>query len=233
MAAHPLDNPIWTALTTTQQQIAQISALARRYPPEIGQLAGFESPTREAYESLAKLFPAGGVVALALDADPDTPPELPPSWSIVELAPMLQMIYTGSELPQPSRDYITLTAADAPEMVELTILAKPGPFAIRTRERGDYIGIRKEGKLVAMTGERMRAPGYTEVSAVCTHPDHLGHGYARGLMVEIMQRILARNETPFLHVRAQNQHAIDLYHRLGYIDRHLFQLAILRREGAR
>ncbi len=231
MAAHPLDNPVWTALTTTQQHLAQVSSLARRFPPEIGPLAGFEAPTREAYESLAELFPAGGVVGLALDADPDIPPELPPTWSIVELAPMLQMIYTECQLPQPWRDYITLTAADAPEMLELATLTKPGPFAIRTRELGDYIGIRREGKLVAMTGERMRAPGYTEVSAVCTHPDHLGHGYARGLMVEIMQRILARNETPFLHVRALNSHAIDLYRRLGYVDRHMFQLAILRKEG--
>jgi len=80
-----------------------------------------------------------------------------------------------------------------------------------------------------MAGERMRAPGFTEVSAVCTHPDHLGHGYATGLMVEIMQRITARGETPFLHVRSANQRAIDLYHRLGYADRHLFQLTILKK----
>jgi predicted GNAT family acetyltransferase len=144
---------------------------------------------------------------------------------------MLQMIYAGGKLPQSSSDFITLTAADAPEMLDLATLTKPGPFAIRTHELGDYIGIRREGKLVAMSGERMRTIGFTEVSAVCTHPDHLGHGYARGLMVEIMQRILARNETPFLHVRAQNNHAIDLYRRLGYIDRHLFQLAILRRNA--
>jgi predicted GNAT family acetyltransferase len=145
---------------------------------------------------------------------------------------MGQMIYTHCELPAPSSDFVTLTSADAPQMVELATLTKPGPFALHTHELGDYIGIRRAGKLVAMAGERMRAPGYTEVSAVCTHPDHVGHGYARGLMVEIMQRILARGETPFLHVRSQNTHAIDLYRRLGYVERHLFQLAILQRKAS-
>jgi predicted GNAT family acetyltransferase len=145
---------------------------------------------------------------------------------------MLQMIYTDCNLPQPSREFIELTAADAAEMFALATLTKPGPFGIRTRELGDYIGIRREGKLVAMAGERLRAPGFTEVSAVCTHPNHLGHGYATGLMVEIMQRILMRGETPFLHVRSQNQHAIDLYRRLGYVDRHLFQLTILRKNAS-
>jgi len=229
MPAHPLDNPVWTALTTAQAHLAQASALARSFPPDIGPLAGFDAPTREAYESLGELFPTDGVAALALDGAQDAPPKLPPMWSLVELAPMLQMIYTDCKLPQPSREFIELTAADAAEMLALATLTKPGPFGIRTRELGDYIGIRREGKLVAMAGERMRAPGFTEVSAVCTHPDHLGRGYATGLMVEIMQRILTRGETPFLHVRSQNSHAIDLYRRLGYVDRHLFQLTILRK----
>ena len=116
-------------------------------------------------------------------------------------------------------------------MLALATLTKPGPFAIRTHELGDFIGIKRSGKLAAMAGERLRAPGYTEVSAVCTDPDHIGHRYATGLMVEIMRRILARGERPFLHVRSQNQRAIELYHRLGYVDRHLFQLTILRKKA--
>ena len=140
------------------------------------------------------------------------------------------MIWTPTKLPPPARDFVALTAADAPEMLALATLTKPGPFALRTHELGDFIGIRSsEGQLAAMAGERMRAPGFTEVSAVCTHPDHLGHGYATSLMVEIMLRIITRGETPYLHVRSANQRAIDLYHRLGYIDRHLFQLTILRK----
>jgi ribosomal protein S18 acetylase RimI-like enzyme len=227
MFSHPLDNPVWTALTTTQTHWAQKSPLARRFPAEIGPLAGFEAPTREAYESLGDLFPADGIAAICLDE----PPELPATWILHEIAPMLQMIYTDCKLPPPASDFIELTAADAPEMLALATLTKPGPFAIRTHELGDFIGIKRAGKLAAMAGERLRAPGYTEVSAVCTHPDHVGHGYARGLMVEIMRRILARSETPFLHVRSQNQRAIELYHDLGYFDRHLFQLTILRKSA--
>lgn len=227
MFSHPLDNPVWTALTTTQTHWAQKSPLARRFPAEIGPLAGFEAPTREAYESLGDLFPADGIAAICLDQ----PPELPATWILHEIAPMLQMIYTDCKLPPPASDFIELTAADAPEMLALARLTKPGPFAIRTHELGDFIGIKRGGKLVAMAGERLRAPGYTEVSAVCTHPDHVGHGYARGLMVEIMRRILARSETPFLHVRSQNQRAIELYHDLGYVDRHLFQLTVLRKSA--
>jgi ribosomal protein S18 acetylase RimI-like enzyme len=225
MTEHPLDNPIWTALTTTQAHWAQTSNLARKFPSEIGPLAAFEWPTCAAYESMAELFPAGGVAVICLDA----PPELPPIWTLLEVAPMLQMIYTNCKLPPSSPDFIELNAADAPEMLALATLTKPGPFALRTHELGDFIGIRREGKLAAMAGERLRAPGYTEVSAVCTRPDHLGHGYATGLMVEIMRRILARDETPFLHVRSANVRAIELYRRLGYVDRHLFQLTILRK----
>jgi ribosomal protein S18 acetylase RimI-like enzyme len=227
VAAHPLDNPVWTALTTTQARWAETSALARRFPAAIGPLAGFEAPTREAYESLGELFPAGAVAAICLDA----PPELPPVWELIEVAPMLQMIYTDCKLPPPAADFVELTAADASEMLALATLTKPGPFAIRTHELGDFIGIKREGKLAAMAGQRLRAPGYTEVSAVCTHPDHLGRGYATGLMVEIMRRILSLGETPFLHVRSQNQRAIELYRRMGYAHRHLFQLTILRKSA--
>lgn len=227
MAAHPLDNPVWTALATTQAHWAQTSALARRFPNAIGPLAGFEAPTREAYASLSELFPTGGVAAICLDA----PPELPSMWKLIEVAPMLQMIYTDGKLPPPAADFVELSAADAPEMLALATLTKPGPFASKTHELGDFIGIKRDGKLAAMAGERLRAPGFTEVSAVCTHPEHLGRGYAAGLMVEIMRRILARGETPFLHVRSANLRAIELYRRLGYVERHLFQLTILRKSA--
>ena len=100
MAVHPLDNPVWTALTTTQARWAQASALARRFPVEIGPLAGFAAPTQEAYESLGELFPARGIAAICLDE----PPELPSTWTLHEIAPMLQMIYTDSNLPLPASD---------------------------------------------------------------------------------------------------------------------------------
>ncbi|PYX89790.1 MAG: hypothetical protein DMG68_03950, partial [Acidobacteria bacterium] len=115
------------------------------------------------------------------------------------------------------------------EMLGLTQLTKPGPFGQRTRELGSYLGIRKNGVLVAMAGERLRVPGHTEVSAVCTHPDHLGRGYAASLMRAVMQRIRDRGETPFLHVRHDNERAIGLYRRLGFRDRALLHLSVVRR----
>jgi predicted GNAT family acetyltransferase len=118
---------------------------------------------------------------------------------------------------------------DSSEMIELTSLTKPGPFGTRTHELGNYLGIRREGKLVAMAGERLKVPGYTEVSAVCTHPDHTGNGYARVLMMEIVRRIRDRGETPFLHVRGDNARAIDLYKLLGFHERKFGHFAVLRK----
>jgi len=112
----------------------------------------------------------------------------------------------------------------------LTALTKPGPFSARTHELGAYIGIRRNGKLVAMAGERLKVPGCTELSAVCTHPEHTGHGFARTLMTELMRRICGRGETPFLHVREDNMRAIGLYERMGFRRRVLLHLAVLRKD---
>jgi len=136
-----------------------------------------------------------------------------------------------SHMPAALPDLLELTAVDAPEMLALAQLTKPGPFGPRTHELGTYLGIRREGKLAAMAGERLRVPGFTEVSAVCTHPNHLGHGYASALVTELVSRILRRGEIPFLHVRADNSRAIQIYRRLGFRDRHLFQLAVIRRSA--
>jgi predicted GNAT family acetyltransferase len=228
MAVHPLDNPIWTALTTRQQHFARTTALARKFPFEVSPLAGLEAPTTEAVESLATIVPEGAIVALFLEHYPDFSSQ----WTPLELSTMPQMIYPHKDLPPSSTDFIELTAADVPEMISLTALTKPGPFFQRTREFGDYIGIRREGQLIAMSGQRLHVPGYREVSAVCTHPDHLGHGYARALMLEIMRRIIASHEIPFLHVRSLNTRAIDVYRRMGFIERRSIQLAVLERNAS-
>jgi predicted GNAT family acetyltransferase len=226
---HPLDNVIWNALTTRQAEFAESFEQARRFMPEVTSLAAFLEPTERGYESLKGLAATRGTIALFL-AMPHQPK---PGWSLVASAQMPQMVYQGASVPllrSPSDPEIAeLGAADVPEMMELTALTKPGPFNKRTRELGTYLGIRRDGRLVAMAGERLKVPGYTEVSAVCTHPEHTGQGYARILMMEVIQRIRSRGETPFLHVREENVRAIDLYQRLGFVRRVLSHLAVLRK----
>jgi predicted GNAT family acetyltransferase len=124
---------------------------------------------------------------------------------------------------------IELTEADAPEMLALTELTHPGPFGKRTGELGLYLGIRREGRLAAMAGERLRMPGYTEVSAVCTHPDYQGQGFAAVLVAAVVARMRRRSERPFLHVRPENKRAIELYQRLGFTIRRQFNLTVLRK----
>jgi len=227
---HPLDNVIWKALTTRQAEFAESFNQARRFMPEISPLAAFREPTPQGYESVAGLLGTRGTVGLFLEE----PYQARPGWSFVAGAPMPEMVYEGASVPldRSSSDpqIVELGVADAPEMMALTALTKPGPFNKRTHELGTYLGIHRDGKLVAMAGERLKVPGYTEVSAICTHPEHTGHGYARILTAEVMRRILSRGETPFLHVREDNVRAIELYQRLGFGRRVLLHFAVLRKE---
>jgi ribosomal protein S18 acetylase RimI-like enzyme len=225
---HPLDNVIWTALTTRQTAFAESHTQARRFVPEVTSLAGFNEPTPEGYESLAGLLNGRGTIALFLE-EPYQPHA---GWELVARTPLWQMVCENGNAPTATAsepELIELGPADSAEMIELTTLTKPGPFNKRTHELGTYLGIRSAGKLVAMAGERLKVPGHTEVSAVCTHPEHTGHGYARILMTEVMRRIRSRGETSFLHVREDNARAIELYHRLGFKRRQLSHLAVLRK----
>jgi ribosomal protein S18 acetylase RimI-like enzyme len=227
---HPLDNPIWKALTTSQSHFARTAQSARRFPNDVTSLGGFPEPTQECYDSLATILDDVKATALFYDS----PPQPPTGWTILTGAPLFQMILSNgkasaaTQLLRPAPEFIELTAADAPEMLALAQLTKPGPFGLRTRELGTYLGIRQNGQLIAMAGERLRVPGFTEISAVCTHPDHTGHGYAAALMTELAQRIRARGETPFLHVREDNTRAIALYEHLGYQKRVRLHFAVLR-----
>jgi ribosomal protein S18 acetylase RimI-like enzyme len=243
---HPLDNVIWQALTTRDAQFAESFGEARRFVREVGPLGAFRQHGERGYASLGGLVGPGGTVGLFLDQPYENEPhELRAGWSFVAGAPLLQMVAddgiappaqsrSGQQRssPEPSSpELIELGPRDSQEMIELTALTKPGPFSTRTHELGTYLGIRREGKLVAMAGERLKVPGHTEVSAVCTHPDHTGHGYAAILMTEVMQRIRERGETPFLHVRQDNERAVEIYKRLGLRERKVGHFAVLRKES--
>lgn len=233
---HPLDNIIWKALTTRQAEFAESLNQAHRFTPEVSPLAAFREPTPEGYELLAGLVGVGETTGLFLER----PYQPQAGWSFVAGAPMPEMVYAAGLRPADSGgplsphkqdpEVVELGDADSPEMMALTALTKPGPFGKRTHELGTYLGIRRDGNLVAMAGERLKIPGYTEVSAVCTHPEHTGHGYARILMAEVMRRICSRGETPLLHVRGDNARAIALYERLGFRQRVLLHFAVLRKE---
>lgn len=223
-----LDNVIWQALNTSQAHLGKRHKQAGKFLKDVSLLGGFAAPSLENYQSMLALLDPGERVGLFLEQ----PPQPPPGWRIVVALPLLEMVGEDGSFPPASKrnPLITpLTEADVPDMVALTKLTKPGPFAQRTREMGDYFGIRVNGELVAMAGERLRVPGYTEVSAVCTHPDHLGRGYATALITLLMERIGSRGETPFLHVRGDNERAIAVYERLGFRKRPPLHYAILEK----
>lgn len=229
--AHILDNVIWQALITRQSEFAESCGQARRFQRDVTSLTAFEEDNEQGYASLANLVGSQGTAALFLNV----PYETRAGWDYIAGAPMLEMVHENGSSPQekskPAPGMVELGLQDSAEMLELATLTKPGPFGTRTHELGSYVGIRCDGKLAAMAGERLKVPGYTEVSAVCTHPDYVGKGYARALMTEIMHRIRERGETPMLHVRADNTRAVQLYERLGFRIRKEMHFAVLRRSA--
>ncbi len=227
---HPLDNVIWNALNTSQAHLGTSRGSARKFLKDVSLLGGFPEPSDEAYDSLAGLLEVGERVGLFLEAEPK--PGC--NWEMVASVPLLQMLHENGDPPVQSdaslHVFHQLGESDVAEMLALTKLTKPGPFATRTREMGDYFGIRKDGVLVAMAGERLRLPGFTEISAVCTHPEHLGRGHARRLIALLLGRIQARGEQAFLHVREGNTRAVELYARMGFRKRALLKYALLSKE---
>jgi len=223
-----LDNVIWQALTTRQASFAQASGSARKFLSDVGPLSAFGNGEDDGFESLAALLGDQDLAVLFLGH----PYEAREGWEWIAGAALVQMVSekAGAVTHSPGKHELAeLGLCESPEMMELTHLTKPGPFGKRTHELGTYLGIRDGNKLVAMAGERLKVPGFTEVSAVCTHPDYLGRGYASTLMLEVMRRIRDRGETPFLHVRADNDRAIALYASLGFRTRWTGHFAVLKK----
>ncbi|HXS99441.1 MAG TPA: GNAT family N-acetyltransferase [Elusimicrobiota bacterium] len=221
-APHPLDRPIWGALRTAHAYMAEGDELALRYPREVSPLAALREQSPEAYASLGRLLAPGEAAVLFLTE----PPRLPAGWTLVRGGGLEQRVCERLIEPtRPAPDVQPLGPADVPEMLALTKLTIPGPFAARTIEFGGYVGVREGGRLVAMTGQRTRPAGFTEVSAVCTHPDARGRGYAEALIAVVSRKIFARGEVPFLGVRPDNEGAKRVYDRLGFKLRTVMHLA--------
>jgi ribosomal protein S18 acetylase RimI-like enzyme len=222
-----LDNPIWSCLATRQAHLAQGDARVRRYPASISPLTGLagEGLDRDIVASLAAVVPVGDDTGIFGPA-----PALGPAWEVLRQARITQMIRRDdAPLDEGDVGVCTLDERDVPQMLELVALTQPGPFRPRTIELGRYIGIRENGRLLAMAGERMWLGDYREASAICTHPDARGRGYARALIGRVINRMLRAGETPFLHVYSTNTQAIDVYLDLGFVRRAEFDLLHARR----
>ena len=223
-----LDNPFWTCLATRHAHIAQGGALARRYPPQISVLGGTSGIAPENVAALTSLVGIGDDVALVGARVPD----LPRTWETLYASELTQMLRTKrAELAEGGAKIVTLGPADVPAMQALVELTHPGPFRARTIELGTYIGIREDRRLVAMAGERTWIGDFREVSAVCTHPDAQGRGYAPMLISRIVNRMLRAGQTPFLHAESGNEVAIEIYRRLGFAERTRLALLYAKKIG--
>jgi predicted GNAT family acetyltransferase len=221
LAQPSLDRPIWTALTTVQAHFCQGDQLARRYHPDVAPFAAVASESPAAYEALHRLLLPREQVAL-LSFDPVAPID---ALRAERIGSIDQMVATRNEAAgEDNRDVIALSRADVQDMLDLVQRTRPGPFAKRTYEMGNYIGIRDRGRLVAMAGERMHLEGYVEISAVCVDDDWRGKGIAARLVNLLRTEIVRRGAIPLLHVLSDNQTAIRLYERLGFELRRTFFL---------
>jgi ribosomal protein S18 acetylase RimI-like enzyme len=218
-----LENPVWAALVGPQACLAEVAGNAARFPSDISPFAALTDPADPAgWRDLAALTDRALLTAPAISAGP--------GWEPAFSVPGVQMIGTGmTGVADP--EAVVLTETDVPEILDLVERTRPGPFAKRTIEMGRYLGIRREGRLIAMAGERLRPPGWTEVSAVCTDPDFRGQGLAARLTLAVAAGILERGELPFLHAASTNVSAIRLYEGLGFEIAHHVVFAGFNRAG--
>jgi predicted GNAT family acetyltransferase len=210
----PLLDPVWNALETAHSHFAVGRGPARRYPAEVVPFGALADNSQATVEQFKELLEPGEQVYVLGNA-PEARNGLtvgPPLHCHQMLGPSHAAVETGAEEIDPLR----LTCKDDSAMVALTTLAFPGFFRQRTCEMGTYYGIRLDGELVAMAGERLALPGLREISAVCTHPAHTGRGYAKKLMTCLMREHASAGFRSFLHVSKSNTRAIALYERLGF-----------------
>ncbi|MEI6648470.1 MAG: GNAT family N-acetyltransferase [Actinomycetes bacterium] len=223
--AHILDSPVWNSLAGPHAELSESHGLARKYPSDISPFYGVSNTSSpQAWADLAELSgPTGISVLLEKTVD------VPARWEKVGIFVGIQL--TGQNVKvAPDKELIPLGVSDVPEMLNLISRTEPGPFKRRTIELGGYLGLRINGELVAMAGRRLNPPGWVEISAVCTAPEHRGKGYADRLVRAVAAGIREDNQLPFLHVSADNTNAIRLYERMGFELRIRPTFAILRPE---
>lgn len=219
---HILDNAAWAALTGPHAGLAERVGRAARYPTDISPFSALDDPADpRAWTDLAALVGPGTAAPVSGAVT------VPDGWTIERGGDGVQLIATAL-YAEPAPEAERLGPADVPEILDLVALTRPGPFLPRTIELGSYLGIRDRGRLIALAGERLRPPGWTEISAVCTHPDHRGRGLATRLVRAVAAGIRERGDTPFLHAAASNTSAIRLYESIGFTMRRRTRFLLVR-----
>jgi ribosomal protein S18 acetylase RimI-like enzyme len=222
---HVLDRPIWSALQTAHADFAEGGQHARRYPPSIVPFAASADDTPESLGALEKL-PSGEERMFLVEAGPIA---IPPSLVVLMEAPVTQMVAERPHEKISDPRIQPLTEADAADMLELATLTKPGPFTLRAQSLGRFWGIRQEGRLVAMAGQRMRQIGFIELSGLCTHPDFQGRGLGSLLFRFVAGEIASGGDTAYLHAYAGNTSAISLYMAHGFVVRSEMNMCVVKR----
>ena len=221
---HPLDNPVWASLSTAHEHLAEGRGGGRRYPADVSPFCGLaDRSSAQDWSDLAQVAGRGASLLVpALDVAP------PPGFELVSALPGVQLTATAALRPAPAPEAVLLGEDDVPDMLDLVQRTRPGPFGARTRLLGTYLGVREEGRLIAMAGERLHPPGWTEISAVCTDPAARGRGLASRLVLAVAHGITTRGERPLLHAAAENARAVRLYESLGFALRRTLDFAVVR-----
>jgi ribosomal protein S18 acetylase RimI-like enzyme len=221
---HPLDNPVYAALTGKHAELAVQKNNVLTYRQGVFIMAGTPDTSETTIKDLADLVPSGGFTGF-MGYSPNMEPYFHQQASIQAYQMVLETV------PEyPDSDYVQLGMPDAGEMMELVDLTKPGsPFFPGMFELGKYIGVKDDGKLVAMAGERVKLDGYTEIALVCTHPDYRRRGYAASLSGALIKEIIDEGVIPFLHVMTHNVPAIRLYEKLGFKTRTQYPISAYKR----
>ena len=209
-----LHNPVYNALCSGDQNLSLGTDAVKFFDEEVSPFVGFDEGYANGFTDLHDLLPPGRKILYAIP----TPIAPPKGWQVQHDIKGLQFVYEGNvDIKNEFKNVVPLNEIHIEQMVQLATLTKPGPFGTGTINFGHYHGIFDNEKLVAMTGQRFHVQNYTEISAVCTHPDYNGKGYAFTLMQHQLQLILQHDQQPYLHVREDNERAIALYKRLGFI----------------
>ncbi|WP_308162858.1 GNAT family N-acetyltransferase [Nocardia alni] len=226
-APHPLDDPVRTSLHGEHHRFATWSGRIGRYDPQVTRFVGHPPQLdQQDWADLAVILGPGG--ATGLRGAGHVPPD---GWTVLDEKGSVQMDGTALRVAHDP-ELEVLTPADVPEILDLIARTEPGPFTSRTIEMGTYLGLRVNGRLVAMAGERLHPPGWTEISAVCTDAEFRGRGIATRLVRAVGAGIRDRGEIPFLHALATNTTAISLYETLGFTLRNRSVLTIVQAPDA-